>query len=460
MEPEINALLRLVVSSWLLPPLTRVAGAAGWRSPAAHLEHWCLCNNTRATTQVFGLSVLRGNATPGSQLLNLRYRSELQTASPIAAPTSPPAPAAPSNAAPAPPPPSGSAKGVAPPLAAGLHAARLHRTHGPLHRRRAWAAAPLLKATGLAHHPDASPPSSAAPSTPPATAPAAPHHHHDGAAPAPTACAAHSVPPLPAPAVALRSGVEGPGLSLAQRLLLCAGLVLVPYAWSRLSSALARACMGGGGGGGAWGRAAGEPEPVTWADLLAAEGESHDTHTAARGFERHSGDGAAEAGEQQQQRRRQQQRRGTSEDGAGSEVPAAAAAAPVQPGGVLGLAWRLAAAPRALLRALLAWLWPGWAAGGERPAAAHRRRRGRRRRDSGERRRSGSSAGHRPPPSQLPPQQQRHWAERALRAMQTAEAAYRAASLANLFVFLAGGHYRCAHTPRPAHHRSRSLAWS
>jgi hypothetical protein len=149
--------------------------------------------------QVFALSVGRGygRATPGSALLNLRYRSE----------------------------PSPLARLLASPLAAaGARTVRRRAMALPCAPRRAPRAATSLGAPTHA-------PSGPSPSHRPACAPPQAQHSTAEAAP----------PASPAAASCGASGVEGPGLSLPQRVALGLGSVALPYAWARATAAMAAA---------------------------------------------------------------------------------------------------------------------------------------------------------------------------------------------------------------------------
>ncbi len=140
--------------------------------------------------------MLRGHATPGSQLLNLRYRSEPSYT-----------PLRPSNPAP-----------------------------------------PSTQLTSPQPH-----------ATPAAAASASPSISSKvDTGPSSTASVAYGG----------RTGVEGPGLSVGQKVVLGLGMVIVPYVWSRVGTALARSAT---------------QQTVSWAEQLAQERQETAAETAATG---------------------------------------------------------------------------------------------------------------------------------------------------------------------------------
>jgi hypothetical protein len=142
--------------------------------------------------QIFGFSIWRGHATPGSQLLNLRYRNERSST------------------------PAGAGHTGSTQFSAGSGRSKSLNSSSP---SSSGVGASGSGRGGSAATSTSSRPSSALPS-------------------------AASVPLLGG-----KTGVEGPGLSLQQRLALGAGMVVVPYLWARLGRMAARGWQGGWLGG-------------------------------------------------------------------------------------------------------------------------------------------------------------------------------------------------------------------
>jgi hypothetical protein len=146
------------------------------------------CPTALLHTQIFGFSIWRGHATPGSQLLNLRYRNERCSSTTAGA---------------------------------GGRSAGLQTTRDP------------AAGGGNSQHSGSS-------SSGPSGARVA--HVGDTVSSTPRLLSSSQSTASP---LGGKTGVEGPGLSLHQRLALGAGMVVLPYLWARLGRLAARGWQGG-----------------------------------------------------------------------------------------------------------------------------------------------------------------------------------------------------------------------
>jgi hypothetical protein len=137
--------------------------------------------------QIFGFSIWRGHATPGSQLLNLRYRNERSST------------------------PAGlGSTGSTQPSTSSVQGRSLNSSSPSSSIGISGSGGGCSAATSTSSQPGPAFPSAAG-----------------------------------LPVLGGKTGVEGPGLSLQQRLALGAGMVVVPYLWARLGRMAARGWQGG-----------------------------------------------------------------------------------------------------------------------------------------------------------------------------------------------------------------------